>query len=132
LATVQEEYEAFQQTWRPTQEKVEEAVRLAVEIARPSRIFLFGSWPRGEAKVESDLDLAVFLDDQPLAIASELEDRLLAALDELSMSVDLVVATEETVAEFSTSVNSIFSLILREGKLVYERSDRRESADAAA
>lgn len=33
----------------PTQEKVDLAVKAAIEIAHPSRVYLFGSWPRGEA-----------------------------------------------------------------------------------
>jgi len=45
----------------PTQEKVDRAVRLAVELTQPSRVILFGSWPRGDAKWDSDLDMAVLL-----------------------------------------------------------------------
>jgi predicted nucleotidyltransferase len=47
----------------PTQEKVDLAVKTAVEVAKPSRVILFGSWPRGEAKWDSDLDLAVLMPD---------------------------------------------------------------------
>jgi hypothetical protein len=45
----------------PTQEKVDLAVKVAIEVARPSRVILFGSWARGEAKWDSDLDLAVLM-----------------------------------------------------------------------
>jgi predicted nucleotidyltransferase len=47
----------------PTREKVDLAVKTAVEIAQPSRVILFGSWPRSEAKWDSDLDLAVLMPD---------------------------------------------------------------------
>ena len=43
----------------PTQEKVDLAVKTTVEIAQPSRVILFGSWPRGEARWDSDLDMDV-------------------------------------------------------------------------
>jgi len=42
----------------PTQEKVDLAVKTSIEIANPSRVILFGSWPRGEAEWDSNLDLA--------------------------------------------------------------------------
>jgi len=47
----------------PTQKKVDRAVRLAVELTQPSRVILFGSWGRGEAKWDSDLDMAVLMPD---------------------------------------------------------------------
>jgi predicted nucleotidyltransferase len=39
----------------PAQEKVDRAVKTAIEVTQPSRVILFGSWPRGEAKWDSDL-----------------------------------------------------------------------------
>jgi hypothetical protein len=32
----------------PTQDKVDLAVKTAVEVAKPSRVILFGSWAKGE------------------------------------------------------------------------------------
>ncbi|WP_263356845.1 nucleotidyltransferase domain-containing protein [Acidicapsa ligni] len=132
MIAAQQQYDAFQESWRPTQEKVDKAIRLAIEIARPSRIFLFGSWPSGKASIDSDLDIAVFLPDSSSQTAGETEEKLLEALDEIPLSIDLVMATESTVSDFRDSINSIFSLILREGKLVYEQSNRGQSANAAA
>jgi len=129
------QYEAFRESWRPTQEKVDLAVKLAVEIAKPSRVFVFGSWARGAAGIDSDLDLAVFLPDAMKPIGGDIEDRLLEVLDDLPMSIDLVVAFEGTVKDFSASVNSIFCRILREGKLVYEqpsKDHKDQGRDAAA
>jgi uncharacterized protein len=127
------QYEAFRESWRPTQEKVDLAVKTAVEIANPSRVYIFGSWARGEAGIDSDLDLAVFLPDSMKPVGGAIEDRLLEVLDDLPMSIDLVVAFETTVKDFSASVNSIFCRILREGKLVYEQPDHKNKGrDAAA
>ena len=70
------QYEAFRESWRPTQEKVDLAVKLAVEIAKPSRVFVFGSWARGAAGIDSDLDLAVFLPDAMKPIGGEAKMRL--------------------------------------------------------
>lgn len=43
--------------WAVTPEKIDAAVKRLVEVARPSRIILFGSVARGEADDESDVDL---------------------------------------------------------------------------
>lgn len=58
-----EQVRAALEALSPTEEKVDLAVKAAVEIAQPSRVILFGSWARGEARWNSDLDLAVLLPD---------------------------------------------------------------------
>jgi predicted nucleotidyltransferase len=54
-----EKLDDFNLSWRPTPEKVDRAVKAAIEVAHPSRVFVFGSWARGEATTSSDLGLAV-------------------------------------------------------------------------
>src|ERR1035437_11176973 len=78
----------------PTQEKVDLAVKTAVEIAQPSRVILFGSWARGEAQWDSDLDLAVLMPDLAEQELGSLHRALRRNLDELPMTIDLVVTTE--------------------------------------
>ena len=109
-------------TWVPTQEKVDRAVRTAIEVACPTRVFLFGSWPRGEAKPDSDLDLAVFVSDERKGEIGDLHSRIRTALKGISMSVDLIIASEGHVAEFANSVNSVYYKIVRRGKLVFDRN----------
>jgi uncharacterized protein len=114
----------------PTQEKVDQAVEAAIAIAHPERIFLFGSWVRGEAKWDSDLDLAVLAPDSRSPELGRIRKELRRRLDQIPMTIDLVLATESYAAEFLDSENSIFYSILKRGRLVYERNANRGSSAA--
>ena len=73
-----EKLQDFRQSWRPTPEKVDLAIKRAIEIAAPSRVFIFGSWARGEATDSSDLDLAVLIPDARKAELGELRRKIVA------------------------------------------------------
>ncbi len=115
----------------PTQEKVDLAVKTVVEIAQPSRVILFGSWARGEAKWDSDLDLAVLMPDSAESQIGSLHRNLRRKLDELPMTIDLVVATEGQAGQFRGSVNSIYHRILQDGQVAYERQPVHAGADSS-
>jgi predicted nucleotidyltransferase len=108
----------------PTQEKIDLAVKTAIEISNPSRIFIFGSWARGEATESSDLDLAVFFSDDRKDELSKLRKEISRAMKDIQMSIDLIVASEGHAAEFISSVNSVYYKILHQGKLVYDSGNR--------
>jgi predicted nucleotidyltransferase len=104
----------------PTQEKVDLAVKAAIEVASPSRVILFGSWAHGEAKWDSDLDLAVLLPDSAEPDLPNLHRSLRRKLKEIPMSIDLVMFTEGLGRQFSQAINSIYYRILKDGKVAYE------------
>jgi len=116
-----EKVEEFRQSWRPTPEKVDLAVKTAIEVAHPSRVFLFGSWARGEATADSDLDLAVLVADERMNEIPELRRQISRQLESIRMSVDLILVTEEYFSKFRSSINSIYYKIANQGKLVYEQ-----------
>lgn len=126
-----EKLDDFRQNWRPTPEKVDLAVKTAIEIARPSRVFIFGSWARGEATDSSDLDLAVLFPDDRKAELGELRKQISRRLKDIRMSIDLIVASEGYAAEFLSSVNSVYYKILHQGKLVYDSENRQTDAGSA-
>jgi predicted nucleotidyltransferase len=115
-----EQVRAILEELAPTQEKVDRAVKAAVEITQPSRVILFGSWPRGDAKWDSDLDLAVLLDDARESQIGAIRRVLRRRLDEIPMSIDLVLTTKGCAEEFRGSINSIYHRILTQGQVVYE------------
>jgi uncharacterized protein len=105
----------------PTQEKVDLAVKTAVEITQPSRVILFGSWPRGEAKWDSDLDMAVLMPDSAEPELGIIHRILRRKLSEIPMTIDLVVTTEGCAGQFLGSINSIYHSILTQGQVAYEQ-----------
>ena len=115
-----ERVRAVLEGFAPTQEKVDLAVKAAVEVAKPSRVILFGSWARGEAKWDSDLDLAVLVPDSAEEQLGAIRRALRRKLDEVPMTIDLVIATEGFAGQFRNSVNSVYQRILNEGRVAYE------------
>jgi predicted nucleotidyltransferase len=128
MLTAADKVRAALEALAPTQEKVDLAVRTAIEVAQPSRVILFGSWPRGEAKWDSDLDMAVLMPEEFLSDLGEIHRRIRRRLHEIPMTIDLVVTTEGTVESFRGEINSIYYQILTQGRPVYER----KAADANA
>jgi predicted nucleotidyltransferase len=88
-----------------------------VEEAQPSRVVLFGSHARGEAREDSDVDLLVILTEStdPLREAQ----RLYRTLDFSRLDADLVVATEEQIERLGSRVGLIYHEALAEGLTVY-------------
>lgn len=117
-------------TLSPTQEKVDLAVRTAVETVHPSRVIVFGSWARGEARWDSDVDLAVVLPDSAESALPEIRRALRRELTEVPMTIDLVLATEGHMAQLRDSVNSIYYNILKDGKVAYEQHASDPSANS--
>ena len=116
-----QQVEEFRESWRPTPEKVDLAVKTAIEVARPSRVFIFGSWARGEATADSDLDLAVLVPDERKSEIPDLRRQISRQLEPMRMSIDLILVTEEYFAKFRSSINSIYYKIANQGKLVHEQ-----------
>jgi predicted nucleotidyltransferase len=105
----------------PSKEKVDLAVKAAIEVADPSRVILFGSWAKGEAKWDSDLDMAVLIRDSAESQLLEIRRALRRKLDDVPMTIDLVMATEGLANCFRGEINSIYHRILVEGRVAYER-----------
>ena len=95
-----------------------EAVERIARQFEPLRIILFGSWARGQARPDSDLDLLVVLprvdDKRQTAI------RIGNALSDLPVSKDIVVTTPEEIAARGNVIGQVLRPALREGKVVYE------------
>ncbi len=70
-----------------------EAVKRILTVTRPERIVLFGSWARGEATPDSDLDLLVVMPFHGSRVEATLP--LLRTLANLPASKDVIVLTPQ-------------------------------------
>jgi predicted nucleotidyltransferase len=86
----------------------------------PVRIILFGSWARGQARPDSDLDLLVVLPHVENKRRAAVE--ILRALNGLPVSKDVVVTTPEEIAARGNTIGHVLRPALREGKVLYERA----------
>jgi predicted nucleotidyltransferase len=83
-----------------------------------SKVLLFGSYARGTARAESDLD---FLVVEP-EVASQVDEmaRLTNALSGLAVAVDVLVVSAERFDYWKDTPNTVIYRAAREGK-VYEQ-----------
>jgi len=96
-----------------------EITQRIVAVSDPQQIILFGSQARGDARLDSDLDLLVVKEEMesPRAEAA----RIYRALAGLSVPVDIVVARSDYVRRHRDVVGTVVRPALREGRVLYAR-----------
>ncbi|MFI1447104.1 nucleotidyltransferase domain-containing protein [Streptomyces virginiae] len=102
-----------------TDEEIDSIVGRIVQVARPQRVVMFGSYAKGRATVKSDLDLLVVMPTEaPVLIrASEVEPYLGGC----AVPVDLHFVTVEELEEYGREEHHFLHSVLRSGKTLYER-----------
>ena len=101
-----------------SEKTIEQAVQLLVAAAHPDKVILFGSYARGAANNESDLDFLVIVPS--LANKHREMVRLRRALRPLRIPVDVLVASKTEVEEWAHLPNTVFYWALNEGKVLHE------------
>jgi predicted nucleotidyltransferase len=101
------------------QETIAEMVRRIVEEFDPQKVILFGSYARGMAGPDSDVDLLVVMPVKGSRRQQRVAIR--TALSGMGLAKDVFVVTPEEVKRYGDLVGSIIRPALREGKVLYAR-----------
>ena len=110
-------------------EQLNGAIARLVERLQPERIILFGSYVRGEAREDSDVDLLVVAEtDLPLRKRFMTVRPLLV---DFPAAFDVFWKTPGEYLRWRTVVNHIVYFAEKYGRVVYERSDARSRAAVA-
>ena len=97
-------------------------VDIVVREYLPEKIILFGSLAKGKINEGSDIDLFIIKDTARRAIERSVE---LARLTRPKVGVDFFVYTPSELNYFIKEKYSFIQEVLKEGKIVYEKRERR-------
>ena len=99
------------------EETIRQAVATLVAAANPERIVLFGSYARGDAHADSDLDLLV-VENEVTDRAKEMV-RLNRALRPLRVPVDVLVVSSDELERYGREAGSVYWWALKEGRVLH-------------
>lgn len=95
-----------------------EIVRRIVAASQPQKVILFGSWARGEAQPDSDIDLLVVVEDaRP---RSQRACALYGVLSDIPIPMDILVYRPEEIAQWRNVPQAFVTTAVREGSVLYE------------
>jgi predicted nucleotidyltransferase len=100
-----------------SEQTIQQAAQLLGEAAKPSQVILFGSYARGDAKEDSDLDFLV-IEAAPHDKFTEMV-RLRQVLRPLQIPVDVLVCSQAEIDQQQNSCATAVYWALREGKVLY-------------
>lgn len=98
----------------------DEITKRLVRALHPSRLIVFGSHARGEARPDSDLDVLVVLPSIKDRHASTVA--ALRVLKDITQDVDVLVASEEEAETTGRIPGTVLNAALTEGRVMYDRA----------
>jgi predicted nucleotidyltransferase len=110
---------AAEPAWKMTPEKVQAVVERLIQVGKPKKIILFGSYVRGDATRNSDLDVLVVTSD---AVESPRREsvRLRNSVSDINMPIDILVVPYSRFEALREKLGLIYREADRRGKVVYE------------
>ena len=105
--------------WAITPEKVQTVIQKIIDVSKPRKLILFGSYVQGKMHVHSDLDILVVTGDE---IENPRKEgvRIRRALKGIIMSMDILVVPESKLKELENAPGLIYREAISKGRVVYE------------
>lgn len=97
---------------------IQQAVARLVAAANPSKVILFGSYARGDATEDSDLDLMVI--EPEVQNAGDEMIRLHRAVGDVGIGVDVLVYSDREAFRRSQVPGTLLYWAFKEGKVLYD------------
>jgi uncharacterized protein len=110
----------LQKMTMPSVEQIEDFGRRIGEEFHPRQVVLFGSYARGAATPDSDVDVLVVMPFEGRSVDQSVEIRLKT---NPPFPLDLLVRTPEVVRQRIEMGDCFLRDILRDGKVLYEAHD---------
>ena len=96
---------------------IQEAVHIIVDTLHPSRVILFRSAAWDDMGQDSDLDFLIVVPEgtHPRHAAQAIYRNIIG----LALPVDIVVATEQDLAQYGSNPSLVFKRALADGRTLY-------------
>ncbi len=101
-----------------SEQTIQQAAHLLGEAAKPAKVILFGSYARGDAQENSDLDFLVIEPELPDKFNEMV--RLRQVLRPLRVPVDVLVYSQEEINQQQGACSTAVYWALREGRVLYD------------
>lgn len=104
-----------------SQIEIEKLVNTVVEIERPQKVVLFGSYANGKAHDESDVDLLVIVKQSNTSKLARMKNiRQQLGKFNFNFSKDVFIYTLEEIEEWKNVSQAFITTVLNSGKIMYE------------
>lgn len=97
---------------------IAQAVQRIVQAAHPRKVILFGSYARGQASRDSDVDFIVVFGETPNKHREMA--RLRSAVGMIGVGVDVLVFSEDEISRRSRVPGTVAYWAAKEGRVMYE------------
>ena len=101
-----------------SEKTIQQAVARLVAAANPSKVILFGSYARGDATDDSDLDLMVI--EREVSNKFDEMVRLRNVMEDMDIGVDLLVYSDMEASRRSQVPGTVLYRAYKEGRVLYD------------
>jgi predicted nucleotidyltransferase len=104
------------------QSDIDQIKDIIVEKSKPDRIYIFGSYARGDYNKSSDLDLLIMTESEKNLPRYKRGLKTRLSLTDFNIPMDILFYTNEEIKKWENVKHSFIYSVLKEGRILYERN----------